>query len=57
VFAGAHRGEDDEEQKGERYLDEYVRVVEKQNELFSTFDADTIYNTLKELAENKALTF
>lgn len=47
-------GDADEEEKGEelRELDEYVGVIAKQTELFSTFDADEIFTTLKEFGES-----
>lgn len=37
------RGDDEEEKEGARELEEYVRVIEKKTELFSTFDADDIF--------------
>ena len=37
-------------------LEQYVGLVQKQTELFSTFDADTVFTALKEFAEVKSLT-
>lgn len=48
MYAKVHRG-GEEEEKGP-ILEEYVHVIQKNTELFSTFDADTIYNALVELA-------
>ena len=41
---GKVRGDGDEEEKeAVRELEEYVRVIEKKTELFSTFEADDIF--------------
>lgn len=52
-----NRGEGDEEEEEnkfevdkERKIEDYVRVVQKQTEMFSTFDADVLFQTLQELA-------
>ena len=53
---GQVRGDDEEEEKGSvRELEEYVRIIEKKTELFSTFDADDIFQALLEHAEHECL--
>lgn len=58
---GKVRGDGDggeEEQKEQvRELEEYVRIIEKKTELFSTFDADDIFQALLEHAEHECLSF
>mmetsp|Transcript_27432 Transcript_27432/g.20579 ORF Transcript_27432/g.20579 Transcript_27432/m.20579 type:complete len:123 (-) Transcript_27432:77-445(-) len=52
------RGEGDEEEKGvEREMEEYVRIIEKKTEFFSTFDVEDIFQSLVELGESQCLSF
>jgi hypothetical protein len=62
MYAGAHRGEGDEESKideghFERLLDEYVGVISKKTEMFSTYSADEIFEVLDELANAQTLNY
>jgi len=55
-YRGAHRGDGEEEEKFEeniqkKELDEYVRIVHKNTEFFSTYDADTLFTILAEYAQ------
>lgn len=51
---GEGEGEEEEENKFEldqgRKIEDYVRIVHKQTELFSTFEPDVIFQTLQEFA-------
>jgi len=38
-------------------LEQYVRIIQKQTELFSTFDADVIFEALTEIATLKCLNY
>ncbi len=53
---GYHRGDGQEEGKEDeeeaRQIDEYVRIVHKNTELFSTCDPDSLLDCLVDYAEN-----
>jgi hypothetical protein len=65
AYRGAHRGEGEEEEEEKKFaiddskrnLEEYVRVINKNTELFSTYDAEAILETildyLKEMGYDK----
>ena len=60
AYKGAHRGDDDgEEEKkfdfanAERAIEEYLPIVAKNTQFFSTYDADTLLATLAEYANSQ----
>jgi len=61
-YRGAHRGEGEEEEnkyevdQSQRTLDEYVRIVHKNTEFFSTYDADTLFSVLTTFATDQGFT-
>lgn len=48
-YRGAHRGDGDEEETkfeledSKRLVEDYVRIVHKNTEFFSTYDAETLF--------------
>jgi len=48
-YRGAHRGEGEEEEGKEevpRVLEEYVKIVAKNTEFFSTYDAESLFEVV-----------
>jgi len=64
AYRGAHRGEGDEGEEEKKYetevskrnIDDYVRIVHKNTEFFSLFDAETLLGALTQYAAESGFT-
>jgi len=61
-YRGAEDGDDDEEMKDETSkknfpLEDYIRIVHKNTEFFSTYDADTLLSVLAKLSDKEGFKF